>query len=903
MINALADMAHRTTEGTLFYVQRDGASLHFSYRKARYAAAALARQLEKRGVSAGGCLACNMFNCAELALLSLAAAYGGFTLALLNPRLSYEERALRMSELENATDVRGIDIAGEQMVNRLLIDATGYDCESLAMLAEDALPMTGVLSIEDYAQEKEALFDGHEGGIVMFTSGSSGTPKATLLPWRAIIDAAQSANEVLALPGRGVWQLVLPMCHIGGFQVMVRSVMNGSAFIMYERYNPTRILNDVLSFQVTHISVVDKMLADLLEGDRDKVIQQYACILLGGAALNDKLVRASVRAKANVYASYGMTETSSCIAAAPITRNFNGGLHLLPGYDVHITRPDDEGIGQLQVSGPGVFEGYLNARKAMSADGYFVTGDRASVDREGMLHVYERTEDLIISGGENIYPAEVRDVLLHIPGVKDAYVFGTADETWGYRPVAFLEADYSNEAIAADHAAEGLTEADTGIYAATCPQEFARLVHKYLDSHMSGLHHPKHILVMGEFPRTVAGKVDRQALKQAYDKRIDVKSVALYRVKQPFAKPIKTSKATISERESFFVEVTDWAGRTGIAECVSFATNWYLPETIDQDYRVVRDHIAPVVLNERYLHPSQVSYSLATFPQLAKYPMAKAAIEPAIWDLYGKIVGQPLTKLIGGSDQEKVLGGAVVGLGTPEEVSAKVDALVDAGYTRVKLKVEPQSVVAVVAAVRAKHKNTILMLDANQSFTEANLDTLCKLDAYNIACIEEPLDPTYVPSNGETDLFKRLSLLQNEMKTPICLDESVVSADHMQAAMSHDNLKCYAVKIAKFGGIQPALDFCTWARESGKTVWMGGMFDTGVSKRMHAAFCTLPGTDIPGDISDYAQYFEQDCAVPPLELDHGEMLLNGPAYGYGLGCELNKDYLAGISIDETVVVN
>lgn len=903
MINALADMAHRTTENTLFYVQRNSASLHFSYRKARYAAAALARQLEKRGCGLGGCLACNMYNGAELALLSLAAAYGGFTLAILNPRLSFEERSLRMSELENATDVRGIDIAGEQMVNRLLIDATGYDCESLAMLAEDALPMTGVLSIEDYAQEREATFDGHDGGIVMFTSGSSGTPKATLLPWRTIIDAAQSANEVLSVPGHGVWQLVLPMCHIGGFQVMVRSIMNGSSFILYERYSATRILNDVLSFQVTHISVVDKILADLLEKDRDRVIQQYACILLGGAALNDKLVKTSVRAKANVYASYGMTETSSCIAVAPITRNFTGGLHVLPGYEVHVTRPDESGIGQLQVKGPGVFEGYLNARKAMSADGFFVTGDRASLDRSGMLHVYERTEDLIISGGENIYPAEIRDVLLGIPGVKDAYVFGTADETWGYRPVAFLEADYSAEAIAADHEAAGTNEQETGIYAATCPQEFARCVHRYLDSRMSNLHHPKHILVLPEFPRTGVGKVDRIALKQLYDKRIDVKSVALYRVKQPFVSSIKTSKATVKERESFFVEVTDWAGRTGIAECVSFASNWYLPETIDQDYRVVRDHIAPVVLNERYLHPSQVSYSLATFPQLAKYPMAKAAIEPAIWDLYGKIVAQPLSALIGGSGQEKVLGGAVVGLGTPEEVSAQVDTLVRAGYSRIKLKVNPQTVLDTVAAVRAKHKTTLLLLDANQSFTEADLDTLCKLDAYNITCIEEPLNPAYVPQSGETNLFRRLSLLQQEMKTPICLDESVVSAEHMQAAMSFDNLRCYAIKIAKFGGIQPALDFCEWVREQGKVAWMGGMFDTGVSKRMHAAFCTLPGMDIPGDISDYSAYFAQDCAMPALQLDNGELLLNSPAYGYGLGCELNHEYLQTISVDETVVVN
>lgn len=903
MIGQLADMARTKAGKPFFFVQGDRRSSTFSYRRTRYAAAALARELERRGMGVGSTVACVLYNGAEPVLLSLAAAYGGFTLALLNPRLSYEERRLRLVELENATGNAGITVLDAPMVNRLLIDALGYGISEFADLPEEAPSLTRLaLDIEPYAAAREEAFARDDAGIIMFTSGSSGTPKATLLPWRTVAAAAKSANEVLALEGRGVWQLVLPMCHIGGLQIMVRSLLNGSSFIVYERYQPSRILNDVLSFQVTHISVVDKMLADLLESDRDRVIGQYACILLGGSAVNEKTIRAALRAKANVYASYGMTETSSLIATAPVTRGFSGALKVLPGYQVRVMRPDADGVGQLRVMGPGIFEGYLNARKAMSEDGFFVTGDRASIDRDGMLHIHERTEDLIISGGENIYPAEIRDALLKIPGVKDAYVFGTADETWGYRPVAFVEADYSPEAIACDAETLGLDPAEPGIAPATCPQEFARAIHEWLEPHMSRLHHPKHILVLSEFPRTAAGKVDRQALKRRYDARIDIKEVALYRVKQPLVHPVRTSKGVLSERESFFVEVRDWAGRTGIAECVSFATDWYLPETIGDDYSVVHDIVAPVVMGERYLHPSEVSASLATFPSLAAYPMAKAAVEPAIWDLYGKIVGEPLSKLIGGSDQEKVLGGAVVGIGTPETVCAEVGLWVEAGYTRVKLKVEPDTALACVTAVREAYPDLTIMLDANQSFDESSLDTLCKLDALGLACIEEPYDPAYVPLSGETDLFVRLSALQDELDTPVCLDESVVSAEDMARAMKHDNLRCYALKIAKFGGIQPTLDFYAWIRDAGKEAWMGGMFDTGVSKRMHAAFCALPGMDLPGDVSDYSAYFAHDAAYPPLELEGGELRLNDVDHPAGLGCVLDKDYLRSVAIDETVVV-
>lgn len=902
MISHLSELASRKPNDMFFCVQTGKRSLEFSFRHAHIAAAALARELEKHGMEAGGTLACNMYNGVQLVLLSLAASYGGFTLALLNPRLSAEERQLRLVELENATGERGMDVLSNQVVDRLMIDATGFDAAGFANLSDDAFVLDRLQGeLEEYVAEGIAAFDPVEFGLVMFTSGSSGTPKAAFLTWKSLMASAAAANDALAIEGQGVWQMVLPMCHVGGFQIMVRSLLNASSFIVYEHYQPARILNDVLSFRVTHISVVDKILSDLLEQDHDRVITQYSCILLGGAELNDKTIQHALKAKAKVYASYGMTETASLIATAPVTRNFDGALHVLKDYDVRIMRPDEHGIGQLHVSGPGIFEGYLNARKASSADGYFVTGDRASLTNKGLLQVYARTEDLIISGGENIYPAEIREVLLHIPGVKDAYVFGTADETWGYRPVAFVEADYSSEAIETDHEALGLDPEDTGIRPASCPQEFAHMIHDYLDDHMSNLHHPKHILVMDEFPLTVAGKVDRIALKQRYDKRIDIKRVSLYRIKQPFVHPVKTAKTTIADRESFFVEVEDWAGRIGIGECVSFKTNWYLPETIEEDFRVVRDQIAPIVLNERYLHPSEASYSFATFPDLVKYPMAKAAVEPALWDLYGKIVGKPLSKLIGGSNQEKILGGVVIGLGTPDEVCAQVDAAVAAGYTRVKLKVEPNTMLSCVAAVRENHPDVIIMLDANQSFDESYLDVLCKLDAFKIACIEEPYNPAYVPRNGDTNLFARLSELQEHLTTPICLDESVVTAQDMEEAMGFDNLCCYALKVAKFGGVQPTLDFYEYLREQGKFAWMGGMFDTGVSKRLHAAFAALPGMDLPADVSDYSEYFEHDTALPPLELQQGELVLNTVDHLAGLGCVLDKDYIQQVLVEEVTV--
>ena len=109
------------------------------------------------------------------------------------------------------------------------------------------------------------------------------------------------------------------------------------------------------------------------------------------------------------------------------------------------------------------------------------------------------------------------------------------------------------------------------------------------------------------------------------------------------------------------------------------------------------------------------------------------------------------------------------------------------------------------------------------------------------------------------------------------------------------------MKVAKFGGVQPTLDFYEYLREQGKFAWMGGMFDTGVSKRLHAAFAALPGMDLPADVSDYSEYFEHDTALPPLELQQGELVLNTVDHLAGLGCVLDKDYIQQVLVEEVTV--
>ena len=351
------------------------------------------------------------------------------------------------------------------------------------------------------------------------------------------------------------------------------------------------------------------------------------------------------------------------------------------------------------------------------------------------------------------------------------------------------------------------------------------------------------------------------------------------------------------------MEVVDHAGRTGLGECVSFPTDWYLPEVLDQDIRILREQLIPLVLNTVLLHPSEADGLFAACPGANELPVGRGALEPALWDLYGKIVEQPLWQLIGGqapegTDAVAVPAGAAIPVGPVAETVAAAQRCVDAGYTRVKLKVTPGTAYFSAQAVRKAFPELVISLDANQSFTEHDIEELHNLDELDIAWIEEPLDPRRPVASGPHDLFARLAQLQRRIKTPVCLDESIVSARDLARVLKHPELKCFALKIGKFGGIEPALQFVHMAQARGMRVWMGGMYDTGVSRRMHAAFETLSGVSDAGDIGATSRYFDTDVTNPPYTVERGQVTLTRRGHEFGLGCELDRAALSHVLINQ-----
>ncbi|MEY8461122.1 AMP-binding protein [Eggerthellaceae bacterium 24-137] len=899
MIDIFESTAQARPESVFFsYVNRAGEEMSFTYRQTRLLAAQLARRLRDKGVFPGDMVAVDLPNCPLYVILALAAAYGGFGLVALNHRLTDAEKLTRLLELERCgvriahrVDAESEPRLFEQVCNSLLRgDARmGRVDDSLGGVVEDAI---------HFAERAAHTFDPDHRALIMFTSGTTGKPKGAELTWTNLVEAAQASNRVLSPRSlsRGLWQAVLPFFHVGGFQVLVRSVCSRWSLRIYEGFDAAQVLRDAADLHATHISVVDKMLQDLLRHS-PSTLGAYQCVLLGGGPLNANTVSQALAAKARVFASYGMTETASQVANTLITPQFTGGLRLLPGYSARIVEPDAEGFGRLALRGPGVFGGYVNARAAFTVDGFFLTGDTAAL-HEGCLYIRERTSDMFVSGGENVYPAEIVDALVRIPGVADAYVFGVPDVQWGRRPAAVVE------------------------LAPGAPPLSAGIIKDALARRLSRLYIPEQICIVDDMPRTGIGKIDRTACEGLFRQHIDVKKVVLHKVRLPFARPFKTPKETLTYRELVIVEVVDKKGRVGLGECTAFDTDWYLPETLGDDIKVIREALAPRVIAGTYLHPREVAADLASIEGMEQFPMAMSAVEMACWDLYGKVVEQPLWALLGEEfdrltrvaafcEEEppevgqatspvrrtrprQVYSGAVVGMGTPAQTVADVRACVREGYRRIKLKVAPGKGLPAVRAVRRAFPDLLITLDANQSFSLHHMAELRAYDSLDVGWIEEPLDLAAAGVSRHERGLARLASFQHTLAMPICIDESFVNAEEAERMFSYPELRCAMVKIGKFGGIQRSLEFVHRALSEGREVCMSGMYDTGISRFAHAAFQTLPGVVIPGDLGATARYFDADLTAPAYEAPQGIITLNAPGHEYGIGCDLVPEALAEV---------
>jgi len=358
-----------------------------------------------------------------------------------------------------------------------------------------------------------------------------------------------------------------------------------------------------------------------------------------------------------------------------------------------------------------------------------------------------------------------------------------------------------------------------------------------------------------------------------------ISKINLHVIEMILKNPFVTSLGTVTSRQGIIVEVIDEHGEKGFGEAVAFSSPWYTEETVETCFHMLKDIIAPLVINHPFDHPSELFDRMSS---VRKNQMAKAAIDMAAWDLYAKIVGVPLHEIIGGTRNE-VLAGVVVGAKTIQELLDQVKHALKDGYSRVKVKIGPGKDYERILAIREAFPHVSILADANSSYTN-HLEDLINLDDLGLQMIEQPLH--------QDDLVDHAAL-QKKMKTPICLDESIVSYQTAKSAIVLNSCKVINVKIGRVGGITEAIRIHDLCQQHNIQVWCGGMLEFGVSRAHNIALATLQGFSIPGDISSSDRYWDEDITTPNVKVEKG---IIKPFTGQGIGVDINRKRLEEVRI-------
>ncbi|HEX9203334.1 MAG TPA: o-succinylbenzoate synthase [Vicinamibacteria bacterium] len=339
----------------------------------------------------------------------------------------------------------------------------------------------------------------------------------------------------------------------------------------------------------------------------------------------------------------------------------------------------------------------------------------------------------------------------------------------------------------------------------------------------------------------------------------------------PLRFPFETSFGRTTSKEFLLVAVSA-DGITGFGECVADADPFYLPETNGTVLHVLRDFLVPLALGLDLTHPRDLH---PAFARVRGHEMAKAALEMAAFELHARREGAPLWRVLGGRGGEVASG---VSVGLQDDSAAlleKVETEVAAGYRRVKVKIKPGRDRQLVAALRARFPTLPLMVDANSAYTLADRPLFRELDAFDLMMVEQPL--------AWDDLVDHAAL-QREIRTPVCLDESIRSADDARRALDLGACRIVNVKVGRVGGFAAALAVHDTCRARGVPVWCGGMLESGIGRLANVHLQTLPGFTLPGDTAASARYFEEDLIDPPVVVSkEGKIAVpEGPGIGHAI---------------------
>jgi o-succinylbenzoate synthase len=367
---------------------------------------------------------------------------------------------------------------------------------------------------------------------------------------------------------------------------------------------------------------------------------------------------------------------------------------------------------------------------------------------------------------------------------------------------------------------------------------------------------------------------------------IHLSQITLHEIKMPLIEPFMISSGLTTERRIILLKLTDKDGVAVWSECVAGEKPNYFPETTDSAWLTLKNWLIPMLLGKDFRHPRDIAKLFRNSTR--GNTMAKAALEMASWCLLAKKQNLSLATLLGGT-QTRLASGISIGIQDSPEILVKkaADAL-SRGYHKIKVKIKPGYDIAYIKALRTEFGDlSRVMVDANNAYTLSDLDTLREIDSYGLMMLEQPLAWDDVFFHGQ---------LQKHLKTPICLDESIVTSARAEEMIALKAGKIINIKPGRMAGFSESCDTHDICKAAGVPVWCGGMLETGIGRAYNVALGSLPNFTLPGDLSETRRYWAHDVISHTWEMDADGMF--AVPTGSGLGVEIDEVRIRELTVRE-----
>lgn len=365
-----------------------------------------------------------------------------------------------------------------------------------------------------------------------------------------------------------------------------------------------------------------------------------------------------------------------------------------------------------------------------------------------------------------------------------------------------------------------------------------------------------------------------------------IEQIELYHISQKLVAPFTTSFGSQEQRDCLIIALRS-EGLTAWGECVATNDPGYSYETVYTAWHILEDFLIPAVLGQEVAEPDDVMWLMRW---VRGHPLAKAGLEQAVWDLLAQAEGVSFAEKLAApypaGTRPRVQVGISLGIQPSlEQTFARIQAAIEKGYTRVKLKIKPGHDADFARQVRAKFPDLLIMVDANSAFTLDDVAVFQAMDDLDLLMIEQPL--------GYEDIYDH-SHLRPQIASPLCLDESIHSADHARYALALGACDIINIKPSRVGGWAEARKIHDLCVPAGVQVWCGGMLETGIGRAGQLALASLPGFTLPGDISATERYYEQDIATH-FYLNAEDSTITVPTRP-GLGVDVDRKELNRVTL-------